>query len=320
MTLRICAAGLCAVAAFAQPPKRRIAVFDFDSAAAQGGMQMQMLGFETKAPNLGKVAADQLILKLVQSGKVTVIERSAIDKLLAEQNLTNSDRTDAATAAKLGKILGVDGIVLGSITQYDFEDKMTGGGGSRLGGFGGMSMNAKHDYRARVKLTARLVRPDTAEVLEVAEGFGEIVKKNVKVDMRDTGRMQAAMMGGNASVPEMNEAMEKALTALSGELETDFARLPARTNVVDGLVADAADSGRLVLNVGTRNGVKAGDVLEVWRVGKEIRDPATGRVLLRDDTLLGEAVVTKADDGYAIAEYKGAPGVKAGDAVRTRQR
>ena len=57
---------------------------------------------------LGKAVADMLINRLVQTATVTVIERAAIDKLLAEQNLTNSDRTDALTAAKLGRVLGVD--------------------------------------------------------------------------------------------------------------------------------------------------------------------------------------------------------------------
>src|SRR5262249_55211762 len=119
--------------------------------------------------------ANLLVAKVVKDGIVTVIERGELEKLLAEQNLTNSDRTDPLTAAKLGRILGVDVIVLGSVTNYDFEDKMTGGGGSRLGGFGGFSMSTKHDIKALVKLTARLVSPDTAEVIAVSEGHGEVM-------------------------------------------------------------------------------------------------------------------------------------------------
>src|ERR1700752_4635528 len=87
------------------PPKKGVAVFDFDNAAVQGGMKLPFV--EMSTPNLGKAAADLLITKLVQDGNVSVIERNAIDKLLAEQHLTNSDRTDPVTAAKLGKVLGV---------------------------------------------------------------------------------------------------------------------------------------------------------------------------------------------------------------------
>ena len=46
-----------------------------------------------------------------------------------------------------------------------------------------------------------------------------------------------------------------------------------RTVTVEGLVA-AVDGGQIVLNVGTKAGVKVGDQLEVLRVTKEIKDPA----------------------------------------------
>ena len=77
--------------------------------------------FSTAAPHSGKTVANLLITRLVQKNLVTVIERAAIDKLMAEQTLGNSDRTDPLTAAKLGRILGVDAIVLGAITQNDMK-------------------------------------------------------------------------------------------------------------------------------------------------------------------------------------------------------
>src|SRR5215472_7941325 len=174
---------LGAVSGWGQSPKKRVAVFDFDNAAVQGGMKLPF--FEMNPPNLGKAAADLLITKLVKGGNVSVLERNAIDKLLAEQNLTNSDRTDPLTAAKLGRVLGVDAIVLGTITHFDYDDKVTGGGGARLGGFGGVSTKMKHDIKAKVTLDTRLVSPDTAEVLMVSEGSGEFDRKCVKIDMRN---------------------------------------------------------------------------------------------------------------------------------------
>src|SRR5215472_9672997 len=153
------------------PQKKRVAVFDFDNAAVQSGISIPFV--QSTPPNVGKAAADLLITKLVQDGNISVIERDAIDKLLAEQNLTNSDRTDPTTAAKVGRILGVDAIIMGTITHYDFMDKTTGGGGARFAGFGGSSMKTKHDIAAKVLISTRLVSPDTAEVLAVSEGAGE---------------------------------------------------------------------------------------------------------------------------------------------------
>jgi hypothetical protein len=267
-----------------------------------------------QTPDLGKAAANLLITKLVQDGSVTVVERNAMDKLLAEQNFSNSERADPVTAAKLGRILGVDAIILGTITRYDYSDTTTGGGGARFGGFGGASMKTKHDINARVQISTRLISPDTAEVLAVSQGAGEVNKKGVKEDIRDNGRL---MMQGNANNPLMNECMDEAIAKLATQLNQTFPRVPPRMAVIEGLVADAEESGQLILNVGAQNGVKLGDHLQVWRPGKEIRDPATDKVLLRNDALLGEAVVTKVNDNSAIAQYKGTEAVKVRDVVKS---
>jgi curli biogenesis system outer membrane secretion channel CsgG len=296
------------------PQKKRVAVFDFDNAAVQGGVRSPFVA--TSAPDLGKAAANLLIARLVQDGNVSVIERNAIDKLLAEQNLSNTDRTDPITAAKLGRVLGVDAIILGSITRYDYADKTTGGGGgARFGGFGSSSMKTKHDISAKVQINTRLVSPDTAEVLAVSQGTGEVNRKGVKVDIRDMG--QVSMMVGNANNPLMNECMDSAIAQLGTQLKEAFPKLPTRTPVIDGLVADASESGQLVLNVGAHDGVKRGDRLQVWRGGKEIRDPVNGKLLMRDDTFLGEAVVTTVNDISSIAQYQGTEPVKVRDLVKS---
>jgi curli biogenesis system outer membrane secretion channel CsgG len=291
--------------------KKRVAVFDFDNAAIQGGIKSPF--FQTDTPNIGKAAANLLITKLVQDATVSVIERNAIDKLLAEQNLTNSDRTDPATAAKLGRILGVDAIIMGTITHYDYSDKTTGGGGHF---FGGYSTKMKHDIKARVLINARLVSPDTAEVLVALEGSGEVDRKGVKVDIRDSSNANT-IMTGQANNPIMNECMDKAVAQLVTQLQQQIPKLPPRAPVIDGLVADANESGRLVLNVGAQHGVKVGDHLQVWRAGKEIKDPDTGKVLLHEDTLLGEAIVTTVNEISSIAQYNGKEPVKVRDLVKS---
>jgi curli biogenesis system outer membrane secretion channel CsgG len=304
---------LAATAAWGEAPqKKRIAIFDFDNAAVQGGMSIPF--FQNSPPNVGKAAADLLITKLVQDGNVSVIERNAIDKLIAEQNLTNSDRTDPTTAAKLGRILGVDAIVMGTITHYDYADKTTGGG-THFAGFGGASMKTKHNISAKVLISTRLVSPDTAEVLAVSEGAGQVDRKGVKVDIRDSS--MTAMTGATANNPIMNECMDKAIAQLAAQLEQQFVKLPPRAPVIKGLVADASESGQLVLNVGTQHGLKVGDRLQVWRAGKEIKDPVTGKLLLRNDTLLGEAVVTTVNDISSIAHYDGKEPAKVLDIVES---
>lgn len=306
---------IIAVTSWAQSSNKKkiVAVFDFTNAAVQGGIESSSL--QTSTADLGKGVSELLISKLVQDGTVSVVERSAIDKVLAEQNLSNSDRADPATAARLGRLLGADGVVLGTITRYDYDEKMKGYVGGGRAKRSAPSPKAKYDIAAKVQISTRLISPNTAEVLAVSEGVGETNRKNVLMDVRDTSGRVMQAVGENS--PVVNESMDKAIAQLAARLEPEVAKLPPHVAVIDGLVAGTSESGQLVLNVGERDGLKVGDRLQVLRAGKEILDPASGKLLMRNDTVLGEAIVTKVTDISATAEYHGGEPVKVRDLVRS---
>src|SRR5579863_7852622 len=116
-------------------PKRRprVAVMDFDYATVQ---TVSSAVFGTNV-DIGKGIVDLLVTDLVKDGSFSVIERKALDKIMAEQNFSNSNRADPSSAAKIGKLLGVDAIIVGSITEFGGETKKTnlGGGGGNWHGF-----------------------------------------------------------------------------------------------------------------------------------------------------------------------------------------
>ena len=109
--------------------KRRVAVLNFDYATVQSDVRA-IFGMNQ---DVGKGIADLLVTQLVNGNNYTVVERKALDKIIAEQNFSNSDRADSATAARIGKLLGVEGIIIGSITQFGRDDKTTSVGGGVLG-------------------------------------------------------------------------------------------------------------------------------------------------------------------------------------------
>jgi hypothetical protein len=126
------------------------------------------------------------------------------------------------------------------------------------------------------------------------------------------------MNSKNFGATLLGEAVNKAVTGLARQLEANAARLPTRVVVVEGLVADVAGA-TLTLNVGTRAGVKVGDRLEVKRPIREIRDPASGKVIRRVEDKLGVMVITEADEQSAVGTYTGTGQPKVGDAVKTVQ-
>ncbi len=82
--------------------KKRVAVFDFDYATVMSASQ----AYFGQNIDLGKGISDLLVRDLVKDGTYSVIERQQMAKILAEQNFSNSDRADANSAAKIGRLLG----------------------------------------------------------------------------------------------------------------------------------------------------------------------------------------------------------------------
>lgn len=299
--------------------KKSVAVLNFDYATVQSGVAA-IFGANQ---DVGKGVADLLVEKLVKSGQYRVIERKAIDKILAEQNFSNSDRADPNTAAKIGRLMGADAIVMGSITQFGRDDKSTTVGGSVLGGrmsrYGLGGVGAKQ-AKAVVGLSARIVSVNTGEILAVAKGVGESTRSGTSLIGSGGGAGAAAaglvdMTSSNFANTVLGEAVNTAAQNLAAELDGNASRLPTTTVSISGLVADVSGKS-LVLNVGSRGGVKVGDTLKVSRVGREIRDPATGKVIRRVEEALGDITITEVDEASSVGNFSGAGAVKVGDSVK----
>src|SRR3954464_13016427 len=111
----LCAALLVAFAtqSFAQA-RIKIAIWEFDNNAAHTYWYSDKLG--PAARNIIDTAFSEN--KLLAS-KFSVVERDKLNLVLKEQGLAQTGAVDPATAAKVGKILGVKYIILGGIDKFD---------------------------------------------------------------------------------------------------------------------------------------------------------------------------------------------------------
>ena len=98
-------------------------------------------------------------------------------------------------------------------------------------------------------------------------------------------------------------------------LDAKAGALPVSKLSIDGLVADAAPGGAMVINIGSRAGVKVGDRLAIKRESRRITDPATGKVIRRIEDHVGDLVVTEVDEQSAVGKFTGAAAAKVGDRV-----
>src|SRR5579872_2243099 len=262
--------------------KHRIAIMDFD----YGTVQSSVAAIFGSNQDVGKGIQDLLVDKFVNGQVYSVIERKQLDKILAEQNFSNSDRANPNTAAKLGRILGVDAIVVGSITQFGRDDKSTKVSG---GGFGGVASRygiggvGHKESKAVVAITARIINVETAEIMASATGYGESSRSSNSLlggggSAWNGGGGAIDMRSSNFGATILGEATNSAVSDLAGKLENNAGSLPEHVVHIEGVVADASGD-TLILNVGSKAGVKVGDHLKVSRAVRQVRDPQTGKVI-----------------------------------------
>ena len=297
------------------PSKRRIAVLDFDYATVHQWVY-DIFGSDQ---DIGKGIADMLVTNLVRNGTYSVIERKQLDQVLREQNFQQSGRADPSSAVQLAKILGVDAIIIGSITQFGRDDKKlgVGGVGVHVGGIG-IGGFGKKSAKAVVQIDARIVSTTTAEILGVATGHGESKRSGLTLAgglaIGGTGGAGVLDMGSsNFANTIIGEATRLAVDSLTGQLAAAAGGIQETKVEIRALVADVS-GGEVTINVGTGAGVKVGAEYDVVRPGREIKDPATGRVLRRTTTPVGKLKVTQADEGSATGTLTGGP-ARVGDCV-----
>jgi curli biogenesis system outer membrane secretion channel CsgG len=298
------------------PTRKRVAVLDFDYATVRSYVS-DIWGSDQ---DIGKGIADILVGQLVRNGSYSVIERKQLDRVLHEQNFQQSGRADASTAAQLGRILGVDAIIIGSITQFGRDDKKVGiGGGVRVGGIG-IGGVGRRQAKAVVQIDARVVDIRTAEILSVATGFGQSKRSGTTlIGGAAVGGVAAGgafdMSSSNFGSTILGEATRLAVDSLVTELVGASSRVTETVAAISALVADVSDN-EVIINKGTQDGVRVGVEYEILRAGREIRDPATGRVLRRMTEHVGKVKITQADEQSAVGTVTGAP-VRVGDCVGT---
>jgi curli biogenesis system outer membrane secretion channel CsgG len=297
----------------ASPQKKRVAILDFDFATVQKWWDGNW--------DIGAGVSDLVVKDLVRDGRYSVIERRALESVLAEQNFSNSDRANASTAAKIGQVLGVDAIIVGSITQFGTENKKTGVGGffGHVGGFGGGAVGTSSG-KAKVSIDARIINVNTGEIVAVADGTGE--SKRSGLMLGGIGAGGGGIGGGGIDMGSsdfretiLGEAVHAAVDDLSTELLEADAKIPQVERKVEGLVA-FVDGGLVIINVGSKNGVESGMELSVERIKTSVKDPATGKVLREITDPIGTIRITQVDEASAEATVVSGNGIQVKDVVK----
>jgi len=265
--------------------------------------RVAVIGFDSTAPGyiwhinseLSKAATDLMINALMKTEGFRVFERVKLDAILEEQDFqAYSGRVDPSTAVKIGKMLGVDLIVTGSVTSIVYQKS----GGIKLG-----PVSLKKSS-ASVTVTARAINVTTGEIIFSEVKKGTTSKSGVSIRIPVAGGLGLS----SQSVVDIFSAIEDVCQQVAVEfaVKMDSRAIVVSSLSLEGYVVkvDSTSSGAITqvyINLGVNSGIKVGDEIKISQEGEVILDPKTQEVLDRELILVAQARIIQVKENISIA-------------------
>ncbi len=176
--------------------RRRVVVLDFDYAATSDVNYYWSYWRRGNASGI----SDLIVDALVDRGDYIVVDNSMVG---GRQGFV----TDVSTAVAIGRELGVDYVIMGSVTEFNVSTDRSGGG------FLGVGVGQR-ETTANVALTARMISTADGAIVDTMRGRGSVGDRSSSVSIFGIG-------GGSSSDREnelMSQAVEQAITTLMEDL------------------------------------------------------------------------------------------------------
>jgi curli biogenesis system outer membrane secretion channel CsgG len=293
--------------AITQAEKKRVIVDEFDYSAVM--TQVQAV-FKTQQ-NIGKGIRAMLVKRMADANNVVIVERAKMDTLIKEQDMNAGNRVKQGTGARVGRISGADGLLAGDIIIFGRDDKKTKvrGGGLFGGAIGAIAASSNQD-KAVVAIAYRLIDAETSEVIATGEARGESIRKGNALGAiggvlgKGVAGIEVDMTSSNFAETIIGEATQDCVNKLADILKQQTASMKKAVRAVEARVADVSGH-TLVINAGSNDGVNAGEVFEVMRIVREVKDPVTKETLDLVTEKTGEMTITNVRDKIATGSYVG---------------
>ncbi|MBI3804539.1 MAG: tetratricopeptide repeat protein [Nitrospirae bacterium] len=205
---------------------------------------LKLMGGGLLREGMSEVLQAEMTQRLSAGGRVAVVEREMLDKLLAELKLGSSELADPETALKLGKLLSARLIVTGSLVQIP----------------------------EGVRLSLRLIDPETSAI---------------KITYAD----------------EMNT--QKNLMTLADQTAQAIGKKLKEQYPLKGKIASVEAGEQVIVNLGTRHGIKPGTKLKIIDEGEAI--VVDGKTIGFKKTRVGLLEIVEVEEGMSygkLTEHK----------------
>jgi len=276
------------------------------STAYAGLPRIAVMALENKAGNnawdIGTGVADMLTTELVQTKKFRVLERAEINKVMQEQNFGQSGRVTAESAAKLGKILGVEYMIIGSVDEF----------GTASDGAGAFGVGLKR-YTANVGLDIRAIDVATSEIIGAATGKANKSVVGVSISNNDILPTNVNFGSDHFNSSLIGKATREAVQSASKQITKTIG-----SGNWKGSIIKVNEDGTVLINGGETAEIKVDDIFAVMKKGEEMKDPETGEVITEEPKEIAELKVVEVKAKYSVCKVKSGSGISIGDKIEKK--
>ena len=276
--------------------KIRVAVWEFENHAGSQHWYSNQLGPAARNQIDTEFSENQLL-----SAKFSVVERDKLNLVLKEQGLATAGAVDPTTAAKVGKLLGVQYVVMGGIDKFNIDVTKAAVGPFSVGG---------HMVQSCATISLRFVDTTTAERVVSISADGDVKSGG--------GFLKGTSLTRDSEWGIASETIQKAAKAVVGKLGSGdyLSRIASAAAPAGGLQGKVikVEGTKAWINLGALSGIKVGDRFMVFTVGEALIDPDTGAKLGADEKQTGDGAVVEVQSKYAVINFTGA--AKPKDTIR----
>ena len=276
--------------------KIRVAVWEFENHAGSQHWYSNQLGPAARNQIDTEFSENQLL-----SSKFSVVERDKLNLVLKEQGLATAGAVDPTTAAKVGKLLGVQYVVMGGIDKFNIDVTKAAVGPFSVGG---------HMVQSFATISLRFVDTTTAERVVSISADGDVKSGG--------GFLKGTSLTRDSEWGIASETIQKAAKAVVGKLGSGdyLSRIASAAAPAGGLQGKVikVEGTKAWINLGALSGIKVGDRFMVFTVGEALIDPDTGAKLGADEKQTGDGAVVEVQSKYAVINFTGA--AKPKDSIR----
>jgi curli biogenesis system outer membrane secretion channel CsgG len=286
-------------------------------------------------PAMGEGLSEMLITEMGKLNKFTVLETTQLETLKDEIKMGDDGWVEQSEKVDKGGFAAADFMFTAKVTRFGNKETNVGLGGFVPGALGGLGV---HQTTADVRIDWRLVDASNRKILKTGsstaaqKGGGFTLGAGVNGNGGGIGfnnhefmdsalgkatvKALAQITADLAPVPLPESGRHKKKAAMAGKDAATATAAAEGLRATPGKVLAVANKDTIIVSLGSKNGFKAGDKLNLYEV-TEVKDDK-GAVVFADEKLVGEVTIQSTQDEKSKVSYAGDNEVKPGWIVKAK--